>query len=416
MSGLNVTDREIMNFNMLQEAFAYFEIKNQCDTEKIIFCITFCNKAFIKMTGIKKNDVIGKNVDNVLPNFKTALIKLYDKLKNEDEKTYKINILLIDNKYYSISGLIDKKGRIAVIFNDNTNIVLEIEKENIYKHLFDNSQDIILFLDEKGRIINANQTALIIYGYKFEEILGLNITDIRAEDTLKEFNKQFYQAKDSGTYFETKHIKKDGTIFPVEVSSKSSKVSGEIIVMSIIHNISQRKEMEKELFHLANYDYLTNIPNRAYMMNNFGKFSTSSLRDNYRLALIYFDVDKFKSINDNYGHEIGDRVLIELVDRIKYNITKVDMFARVGGDEFILIQSQVKTVNEVINKAEKIVDAFKTPFKIGDFTIPIAISIGIAIYPDDSNNMEDIMVYADNAMYSAKEKKGSNYVFYNFVK
>lgn len=224
------------------------------------------------------------------------------------------------------------------------NAAIKKEIDSIkYKFLFENFRDSIFFIDKNGNILEANKVATEIYGYEPEEFYKMSIRDIRTADSLSNFTPQFYEAMTKGILFETTHVKKDGTVFPVEVSSKGTILSGETIVMSVIRDISEKKQAENNLFFLANNDYLTNIPNRRYVLSNFQKMCKIAQKEKYNLAAIFFDIDKFKLINDTYGHNIGDDVLKEISKRIITVIGDNDIFGRMGGDEFIIIQSNVSS-------------------------------------------------------------------------
>lgn len=408
MRDINIIDqKKSANYiDFINEAFAYYEILQSDEGDSINFNLLEYNNSFENLIGCKCN------VDSV-PDLEQILLKLYKKLKLNKQPKYIFYFSKKVKKYFKIMGSIPFENRLAILIVDNTEIINDLEKDNVYKHLFDNSRNSILFMSVDGEIINANKEAINTYGYSYDELIGMNVKDLRPASTISDFDKQFSQAMTKGILFETKHIKKDRTVFSVEVSSQNSVVAGENIIMSIIQDISHRKNMEKKLEQLANYDFLTNIPNRAYLINNFKIMSESALRNNYQLAFFFFDVDRFKSINDNFGHDVGDKVLKETTKRINSCIKKTDLLARVGGDEFALIQTQVKSISDIKNQAEKLVLNCNKPYEIDNYIIPMSISIGISVFPDDSNDMDTIMGYADQAMYFAKHKDGCNYMFHN---
>jgi diguanylate cyclase (GGDEF)-like protein len=215
-----------------------------------------------------------------------------------------------------------------------------------------------------------------------------------------------------GTTFETKHRKKDGSIFPVEVSAKATQIGEDTIVMSIIRDISKHREIESNLTNLANIDYLTNIPNRRCILNNFSAMCEGAKRKKHKLAVLFFDINKFKKINDTYGHDIGDEVLKEMAKRINGVISDKEIFGRIGGDEFVILQSCIKSKIEVLEMIEKIINEFNKPISKKDFTIHIGTSIGVSIFPDDSEDRNVLMSFSDKAMYDAKIKGGNSYKFY----
>lgn len=211
-------------------------------------------------------------------------------------------------------------------------------------------------------------------------------------------------------------IKKDGTKFPVEVSSKSATIGEQELIMSIIRDISERKQLEKSLEYVANHDFLTKIPNRAALVNKLSIMLEYAKRNNEKLAVLFFDIDKFKHINDAYGHDAGDKVLIEVAARINSKIRKVDALGRMGGDEFIVVQSNVKSIDDIKKFIKKVMDAFIDPIEVEGKSIVINTSIGVAIFPYDATDVEALISFSDNAMYLAKKVIGNSYKIYGDIK
>ena len=168
--------------------------------------------------------------------------------------------------------------------------------------------------------------------------------------------------------------------------------------------------------YLANYDSLTEIPNRSYLMKHLASTLDNAHRGNFKFALMLFDIDKFKSINDMYGHNSGDIALREASKIVQNAIRKVDFVARLGGDEFVIIQPYVKSIEDVSILANRILEQFKTPIPIGNVALNISISIGISLYPVDSTESDILMGFCDKAMYNAKQNGGNSFEFYSNIK
>lgn len=177
-------------------------------------------------------------------------------------------------------------------------------------------------------------------------------------------------------------------------------------------DITEKIEYEKRLSHMAHHDTLTNLPNRL----KFGDFLRTRLESagsvGQPVAVLFVDLDRFKNINDTLGHDIGDQLLCDVSTRLRLAVRDSDVIARMGGDEFTIIVDQVKNRDEVCAVAERIVSCFAPPFMIESHEIFVTASIGISMFPDDSEESEDLLKNADMAMYRAKEEGRNNFAFY----
>lgn len=283
----------------------------------------------------------------------------------------------------------------------------------IHKILFDNAQDIILYVNMKNDIVDSNQRALERYDYTKTEILTKKITDIRHPSTYPEFMEQMRQADTGGIVFESLHICKNGSTFPVEVSAKSTFAGIEPLRIHIIRDITKRKEQEEKIVWLANNDSLTGIPNRNSFITHLENEIERSLRTNTQFAVMLFDVDKFKHINDDYGHEAGDLILCHVAKKVKEVIRSTDFLARLGGDEFVGLLTNVYNRDDIASLAMKIQEAASEPIYYKDVQLSVKISIGISLFPEDATNKDELLFYADKAMYGVKNNGGGDYAFYN---
>lgn len=178
-----------------------------------------------------------------------------------------------------------------------------------------------------------------------------------------------------------------------------------------IVNAQARADLEHQLFlsyqhtkKLAERDSLTNLANRYFFDESFIKDIKSNQRDKSTLALLLLDLDHFKYVNDTYGHDVGDQLLVAVVDRINHSLRDNELFARLGGDEFAISLTHLSCASDAKIVAKRILDVFSEPFEIGSYSIKSGASIGISISPDDSNEAKDLLKFADIAMYRAKAK------------
>ena len=181
----------------------------------------------------------------------------------------------------------------------------------------------------------------------------------------------------------------------------------------LLFEISERKAAEKQLHQIAVYDQLTNLPNRYLLHSEFKSKLEESIRNNKVLATLFFDLDHFKKINDLHGHETGDILLKEVAHRISQVTRGYDLLARFGGDEFVMIMSNITDRSDVIQVAEKIISGFEHSFKLSSISVNVTTSVGISIFPDDGNDPSTLLKNADMAMYRAKVEGRNCYQFFN---
>lgn len=179
----------------------------------------------------------------------------------------------------------------------------------------------------------------------------------------------------------------------------------------LIIDVSEQKLREEKIKHMAFYDQLTGLPNRFMFENYFAFILAGEKHREQRLALIFIDLDQFKQVNDEMGHDIGDLLLKEVAVRIKTVMRESDLLARLGGDEFVALLTSVsrETITMV---AERIIEAFSCSFMIGEYELHVGASIGISVYPEDGRDLETLIKSADEAMYTAKRKGKNQYYFY----
>ena len=330
--------------------------------------------------------------------------KSFEYYNNELDMHYKIDVFKgIKDEFYALFVNVKdlEKGR---------------KYKKIYRTLMNDCVDAIIFFDKNETVIEVNKAAEKLYGYKRSEFIGMNSYDLIAEEEVKNIEMYFSKAMNESRSFEAIHKKKDGTKFQIEVSSNSALLTEQNIIMAIIRDICERKLMIDNLEYMANYDFLTNIFNRSALLVKFFSMIKWAKENNKKLAVLFFDVDKFKHINDTYGHAVGDLVLIEVAARINSIITKEDILGRMGGDEFVVVKSCVKSNDDVVDFINEVFNAFSKPIEIDGKTIMINTSIGAAIFPDDANDRYSLINFSDNAMYETKKITGNSYKMYNDIK
>jgi len=275
--------------------------------------------------------------------------------------------------------------------------------------VFKNSPEALVYVDEKSNILNINPRFTELFGYTLEEIKGRNINDgmIHPPDKIEE-GKNLDKIAFSKGYFnyETIRKKKDGTLFPVSISGSDIIIDGQLKgVIGTYIDITERKKLEEKLQKLAHFDILTGSYRRGYSLNLLEQQIKTANRKKTFVTLFYLDIDRFKYINDTFGHNEGDKVLKETAKLFKSTLREVDIICRIGGDEFLLIlpdtfPEKAPRIRERINKnLEELNQSLNKPYKI-------SFSIGLSVYdPFNPQPVEKLIHLADQAMYKDKSKK-----------
>lgn len=292
---------------------------------------------------------------------------------------------------------------------------LQLKSEKLFSDtLLNTAQAIILTMDSKGNILSANNYALKITGYEAHELINQPLNILLNDPEDKESFEAFIQDLDSGEQttmqFHYDLKSKFNELVHMAWYSSELDMGGEHQIMTIGIDVSDRKRVEEHLSWLANIDSLTNLYNRRRFTEELDSVIASSHRYHHTSAVLFFDLDNFKDVNDLSGHQAGDDLLIKVAEVLNANIRESDMVARLGGDEFAII---IKETNQedAITCAQRFCKALNDiEIKVSKHTHKVSSSIGVALYPDHGNDIKTLLANADSAMYRAKEL-GRNRVF-----
>jgi len=267
----------------------------------------------------------------------------------------------------------------------------------------------VVCLDEQGHIVIFNKGAERLFGYKPEEIFQQPFTRLFCPQFLTREKHRLAAltriARDSQLGFKADRIicmHKDGARFPTEISLSQGKLPDCHLYTLIIHNMSEHIAQEQQLAHLAEYDPLTDLPNRTLLNARLGIAIARADRYGRKLGVVYLDLDNFKPVNDRHGHEVGDHLLQAVARRLSETMRQSDTISRIGGDEFIVCLEYIKNEQDAIAATEKIAATLQQPFQILGRKIIVSASIGIAVYPDHGHDAATLLRHADQAMYCAK--------------
>jgi len=404
-------DKNMNNwFNSMFEGFALLEMIVDTSGNPIDYRYLDVNNAFEKMMELTRTQIIGKTVTDMVDE-EDIMLEPFAYVALEGKPLQFEHYFKKLNKYFRISAYSPSNGRFITLITDITDLKIAEDTLKMHHILFENAKDIILYINELGDIITANKNALKTYGYTDEEMRKLNVSDLRHPTTLNTFKDEMKSADENGVIFETLHIKKDNTIFPVEVSVKGTIIDNKRIRMHIVRDITQRKKDEEKILYLANHDILTGIANRGYLMKQIASVIEQANMTKQKFALMLFDIDKFKPINDIYGHNVGDLILKNTARSIANTLRKNDILGRYGGDEFVIVQPFINSEDDVKILTKRIIGSLKTPINLKHNSLNISISLGISIYPNDADNIKDLLFCADNAMYEVKRLGGNGFKF-----
>ncbi len=287
------------------------------------------------------------------------------------------------------------------------------EKEEAYRNIFENHHAVMLIVDfETRNIIHANPAASEYYGWTQEELSKMHITDL---NTLSE-EEIYVKIKEAESRGERailfKHRLSDGRLRDVEVHTGIIMFRNKKSYFAIIHDVTTRKKAEKAMRHLAYYDSLTNLPNRKMFIDSLNHMISQGEKHFSKIALLYIDLDYFKEVNDIYGHQVGDRLLIKVAKRMKKKLPENISIFRLGGDEFSIIVSRFSGLEEIQYICDRVLGILKKPFDIKGKGIVISASIGISLYPENGSNYGTLLKNADIAMYRAKNSYKNGYCFF----
>ncbi|MFA5515180.1 MAG: EAL domain-containing protein [Desulfuromonadales bacterium] len=265
---------------------------------------------------------------------------------------------------------------------------------------------------EEGRIVEANARICANLGYPREELCALTVFDVDAQVN-HELWRLHQKELASGGFktIETLHRRKDGTTFPVEITISCHRYEGQNLCFCFVQDISDRKDNEKRLVHLATLDELTGLANRNLLFDRLEQSIYYANRSQRLVAILLIDLDRFKVVNDSLGHTAGDELLCMVARRLLDTVRAADTVARLGGDEFAILLTEVAEEEHVVLTAEKILAKIIQPYAVAERWITVTPSIGISLYPRDGGGSEMLLRNADIAMYRAKEE-GNTFRFY----
>jgi len=323
----------------------------------------------------------------------------------------------------TLTALHDETGKVRG-FSEITRDLSESKESAKYRGLLEAAPDAMVVVNQNGQIVLLNLQAEKQFGYARDELVGQKVTSIIPNGFAERLitdglrSKAEASAQEIGTGVELIGRRKNGSEFPIELMLSPLESIEGILVTAAIRDISARKESEAyrvltaQMAYSAQHDVLTGLPNRMLLNDRIGQAIALSRRHGKKLAVLFLDLDGFKHVNDSLGHSTGDKLLQSVAKRLGDCVRASDTVSRQGGDEFVVLLSEVQQAEDVAISARRILEAVATAHPIDMHNLHVTTSIGISIYPDDGADAETLIKNADTAMYQAKDNGRQSYQFF----
>ncbi|OHB32483.1 MAG: diguanylate cyclase [Desulfuromonadaceae bacterium GWC2_58_13] len=295
------------------------------------------------------------------------------------------------------------------------NLAVRESEEQLISFL-DSANDLIFSVNGDGIFLYVNRAWRETLGYDPDSDAHLRIEDIIFDDDRARCTVEIRRVVESRSSrnIEGRLIARNGRLIDVEGNLTFSSKDGAIsTIWAICRDVTSRKKAQEQLYHMAHHDMLTSLPNRLFFIDRLQQANAIARRLKKQVAVLFLDLDRFKIINDTLGHSIGDMLLQEIADRLKTCVREVDTVARLGGDEFTVILGSINGVEDAEHIADKVLKKLAQPFSVEEHELFVTTSIGICMFPTDSDDPASLIKKADIAMYSAKAQGRNNYMFYN---
>ncbi len=283
--------------------------------------------------------------------------------------------------------------------------------------VFDSTLEGILITDHDGVILSVNPSFTEITGYTVEEAVGKTPRILRSHHHGQEFYRELWRAlyEDGRWEGEIWNRRKDGVVFIAHesISAVSEDDGLPRRFVSVFNDVTHLRRQEERIRYMAYHDALTGLPNRLLLTDRLEQTVSRARRQAERFAVVFLDLDRFKVVNDSLGHEMGDRLLLEVARRLQDVIRQNDTVARLGGDEFVILMDPLGEPNAAATVAERVLASLARPIPLGGHSMHITPSLGISLFPSDGGSASELLKNADTAMYAAKNAGRNAYRYFD---
>ncbi|MFC5546918.1 putative bifunctional diguanylate cyclase/phosphodiesterase [Massilia aerilata] len=403
--------RERMNAMLESIGDAFFAVDRD-------WRVMYANGKAASFVGVDLGSSIGKPLLEVVPDLKgTAILDRYLQAMESGQPAVFEDYWAPTATWVEARAFPTADG-LSVYFHDITEKRLAEEalrkSEQRFRNLFQQAGDSILITDRELRIVAANGRACAHFGYREDELLGMSA---RAIDSNFSYGAELYESLLRGQTHLLRIVKrrKDGSTFPAEVHVSRFEENGQEFFQAIIRDLTEREDAERQLHHLATHDTLTGLPNRALLHERLQRM-LDDCAPGRSVAVMFLDLDRFKEVNDSFGHEHGDVLLCEVAARLRGVLRPADVVARLGGDEFVVAAEigggSAGAACPAAAIGAKLLEVLTLPVTVGAQDVVVGASIGISMYPRDAATRELLFQTADTAMYRAKAEGRNRYRFF----
>lgn len=389
------------------------------------------NQAAAQFVGKPADQIIGHDVSFIFPAAIATEVMDIDKAimssgKIQTHEKY-ITTLSGEQLIFDVTKgpMLDYNGQVSGIFGIFHNITERkkrelalIESESRFSTVF-NRNPIAIGISNYAseKFIDVNEAYLQLSGYERNEVIGHTAIELnlwvypeeKARMYMSQSLSEHGQIQNQEFLFRTKN----GEIGDVLLSAELINIGGEQCVLHILTDITEKNKAQREIDYLSHYDALTGLPNRLLVRDRVKQAIAAAKRDKHKIALLFIDLDNFKSINDSLGHASGDALLEVISHRLRESIRGTDTISRFGGDEFLVVLSHITASDAVVAVCSKILEDITQPARIDGYELSTSCSIGVTVYPDDGDDFDSLLRKADSAMYYAKDAKGNTYRFFD---
>ena len=396
--------------------------------------ITFVNDAECRKLGYSREELTGMNYRQFQDeNTAKKTRQIFSEVYKKEEPIQLLDVEIIrknGSKAFneiSVSLLKDKEGKATGFRGISRDVTVRRQMEEMIRQSEEKYRTIINEVDEwyfeidlAGNVIFVNDAIVRSVGYPPERLIGLNYKSFTSKERSGEVFKifrQVYETREPIKNFPYEFVLPDGkiTFFELSVFPKLDDQGKVVGFRGVGHDVTERKRTEEQLNYIATHDLLTGLPNRMLLMDRLKMATAQAKRNAQKLALMMLDLDNFKNVNDSLGHMVGDKLLKEISLRLTGRLRQNDTICRLGGDEFIILLPAIERVEDAVEVAKIILESFEQSFICNDHLINSSISIGIAIYPDDAQDIDVLMKNADMAMYYVKAHGRNGYHLFSYA-
>lgn len=382
------------------------------------------NDTFLSVGGFSREEVIGRTSSElnlwIDPDNRATMMQKVQKSGSVAGLDWKLRIKSGEIRDVLGSFEVVQLGReecLLVIGQDITDRKrAELRMQKLSSAL-EQTADAIMITDRDGIIEYVNRAFVTTTGYSVEEALGKRPNILNSSKHGAEFYREFWNTILAGKVYSDVFInkKKDGSLYYEEKTITPLKDGNGVVThfVSTGHDITERMQTQERLQFLAHHDVLTGLPNRSLFIDHLKQSLAYARWHNRLVAVLFFDIDRFKNINDTLGHDVGDQLLQAIARRLAGCLRERDTVARFGGDEFVIVLNDIAASSDVGLLAKKILDTMRPPFLVNDVTLHATASIGISLFPGDGEDSGSLLSKADTAMYRAKDMGRNQYQFYS---